>query len=399
MFLSKSFMCRSINNHVRQLHGGNSTFQLLKTLPQALIQKAKRYQTLLKDMNEQLTQGLVLDTNKQREHNKYITITDLVDDYEQIDKQIIELNSLKQSDPQLADEAQKEIDQLIPSLQHYAKRVWMELLPNDEVANKATLIELRPGVGGIEAMNFAQDLLTMYTNYCKLNNWNYKLISKQDNESGSGLINAILTVDQVGSFDYLRFESGIHRVQRIPDTERQGRVHTSTAAVVVLPQDGEKTDKGFPKGKQEREFKPGEVRIDIKRASGKGGQHVNTTDSAIRLTHIPTGIVVSMQDERSQPRNKEKAFIVLRARIAQREFEEKQTKEKKLRTDQVSSTDRSDKIRTYNYSQNRVTDHRVNLTIHDIASVLSGERLKEFAEALREKELGNKVTALLEETD
>lgn len=396
MLLASRILFQTVRQHVRYMDLQSS---MLKTVPAALLHKAKTYQSQLDDMNKQLSQGLVLDPIKQRDRNKYITITDLVRDYEQIDKQINELKVLKQSDPQLADDADEEIKQLTPSLEHYSERLWMELLPIDQVADKAALIELRPGVGGIEAMNFTQNLFQMYINYCKLNDWSCKVISKQDNESGSGLVSGILSVDKAGSFDTLRFESGIHRVQRIPDTERQGRVHTSTAAVVVLPQEVDPPGGNSAHDKCEREFKPGEVRVDVKRASGKGGQHVNTTDSAIRLTHIPTGIVVSMQDERSQHRNKEKAFMVLRARIAQRELEETQARERKLRTDQVSSTDRSDKIRTYNYSQNRVTDHRVNLTVHGVDSVLSGDNLHEFADALKERELTAKITHLLQSTD
>ena len=190
-------------------------------------------------------------------------------------------------------------------------------------------------------MIFAQDLLNMYAGYAQNKKWKFHLISKSENQSGSGIVDAILSIDEPGSYNRLRHEAGVHRVQRIPATETKGRTHTSTAAVVVLPQMGEESEKASDA--YERSFKPDEIRIDVMRASGKGGQHVNTTDSAVRITHFPSGIVVSMQDERSQHKNKAKAFAILRARLAEKERQEKEEKERSVRKDQVTTTDRSDR--------------------------------------------------------
>ena len=237
-------------------------------------------------------------------------------------------------------------------------------------------------MGGTEAMIFTQDLLNMYIGYAHSHKWKYRILAQDENESGDGLVDAILNIDEPGSYDKLRFESGVHRVQRIPATETKGRTHTSTAAVVVLPQMGDDSDRAI--NAYERTFKPDEIRIDVMRARGKGGQHVNTTDSAVRLTHFPTGIVVSMQDERSQQKNKAKAFTILRARLAEREQKLKEEKERDARKEQVTTTDRSDKIRTYNYPQNRVTDHRCGLTLYALDAIMKGERLGEVIDAMRQ---------------
>lgn len=281
-----------------------------------------------------------------------------------------------------------------PQYETTSSRLVNKLLPPHPFADKPSLLELRPGVGGIEAMIFTQNLLDMYIGYANYRKWKYRIISKNENESGSGIIDAILSIEEAGSYDRLRFEAGVHRVQRIPSTETKGRTHTSTAAVVVLPQIGDESAKSIDA--YERTFKPGEIRVDIMRASGKGGQHVNTTDSAVRLTHIPSGIVVSMQDERSQHKNKAKAFTILRARLAEKERLEKEEKERKARKIQVSSTNRSDKIRTYNFPQNRITDHRCGFTLLDLPGVLSGERLDEVIEAMSKYDSTERAKELLE---
>lgn len=208
------------------------------------------------------------------------------------------------------------------------------------------------------------------------------------------LTEAIIAIDAPGAYNTLRHESGVHRVQRVPATETKGRTHTSTAAVVVLPKMSEGTEQSLKE--DERQFAPGEVRIDTMRAGGKGGQHVNTTDSAVRLVHIPTGIIVMQQDERSQPRNKAKAFQILRSRLALLEREKEIAEQRRMRTDQVSTTDRSDKIRTYNYPQNRVTDHRCGYSVHDLPGVMAGEKLDELIEKVDEHEFEERLQLLIE---
>ena len=357
----------------------NITTQYSELSP-LLVKQAEKYETELRELDKDLSSGIHFDVNKQKHHAKLSALTDTFSEYKE---KLSELKGLKEMiafDQSLRVEAEQEYMELVPKYETTSSRLINKLLPPHPFAEKPSLLELRPGVGGIEAMIFAQDLLDMYIGYANNKNWKYQIISKNENESGSGIIDAILSIEEPGSYDRLRFEAGVHRVQRIPSTETKGRTHTSTAAVIVLPQMGDESAKSIDA--YERTFKPGEIRIDIMRASGKGGQHVNTTDSAVRLTHIPSGIVVSMQDERSQHKNKAKAFTILRARLAEKERLEKEEKERNARKSQVSSTNRSDKIRTYNFPQNRITDHRCGFTLLDLPGVLSGERLDEVIEAM-----------------
>uniref|UniRef100_A0A060T328 Peptide chain release factor 1, mitochondrial n=1 Tax=Blastobotrys adeninivorans TaxID=409370 RepID=A0A060T328_BLAAD len=289
--------------------------------------------------------------------------------YRELEAEMEELSSML-SDPQLKAEAEAEIDSTKEQLEKSANALQTALVPQNPFVDKACMLELRPGVGGSEAMIFAHDLLNMYQNYALKRRWPSKVLSISLTPGGTGITEAILQIDQPGAYERLQYEGGVHRVQRVPDTESKGRVHTSTAAVVVLPQMNENVESAE---EAERVFAPGEVRIDVMRARGSGGQHVNTTDSAVRLTHNPTGLVVSMQDERSQHKNKAKAFMILRAKLAERERIEKEEQERKKRTDQVTTTNRSDKIRTYNYPQNRITDHRCGFSFHKLEECMAGE--------------------------
>lgn len=285
-------------------------------------------------------------------------------------------------DPQLREEAEQEYEATSAMLTELALSLQGKILPSNPFLDKPTLLELRPGIGGSEAMLFAQDLLDLYMNYAAKRRWPAQIVSLTQNPSG-GITEAIVSVDQPGSYERLQFEGGVHRVQRVPATESKGRVHTSTAAVVVLPQMS--SDSAGNTDEAERSFAPNEVRIDIMRARGAGGQHVNTTDSAVRLTHIPTGIVVAMQDERSQHKNKAKAFMILRARLAEQERVQREAEEKNKRTAQVTTTLRSDKIRTYNYVQNRITDHRCGFTSYHLEEVMTGgdpSRFDEIVDAM-----------------
>ncbi|CAI4912569.1 AVN_HP_G0103900.mRNA.1.CDS.1 [Saccharomyces cerevisiae] len=359
-----------------------------------LVKQAEKYEAELKDLDKDLSCGIHFDVNKQKRYAKLSALTDTFIEYKEKLNELKSLQEMIVSDPSLRAEAEQEYAELVPQYETTSSRLVNKLLPPHPFADKPSLLELRPGVGSIEAMIFTQNLLDMYIGYANYRKWKYRIISKNENESGSGIIDAILSIEEAGSYDRLRFEAGVHRVQRIPSTETKGRTHTSTAAVVVLPQIGDESAKSIDA--YERTFKPGEIRVDIMRASGKGGQHVNTTDSAVRLTHIPSGIVVSMQDERSQHKNKAKAFTILRARLAEKERLEKEEKERKARKSQVSSTNRSDKIRTYNFPQNRITDHRCGFTLLDLPGVLSGERLNEVIEAMSKYDSTERAKELLE---
>ena len=244
------------------------------------------------------------------------------------------------------------------------------LLPKDPNDDKNVIMEIRGGAGGEEAALFAHSLMRMYTMYAERNRWKVEVLNLNDTELG-GVKEASFSITGEGAYSRLKFESGVHRVQRVPETETQGRIHTSTVTVAVLPEAEE----------VEVEINPGDLQVDVFRASGAGGQHVNKTESAIRMTHLPTGIVVECQDERSQFKNREKALKILRSRIyekKQREADEKMAAQRKL---QVGTGDRSERIRTYNYPQSRVSDHRIGLTLYKLDAILDGD-LDELIDAL-----------------
>lgn len=294
-------------------------------------------------------------------------------------------------DQELLQDATLEADEAISKLTRTVKKLQSRLLPPSPHDDKPAIIEIRPGVGGSEASLFAEDLMQMYINYVNFRGWKYEI--DLQNFANSGSFNeGILSINFPGAFSQLRHESGVHRVQRVPATETKGRTHTLTAAVVVLPKMSSGKESSLRE--DERAFAPGEVRIDTMRAGGKGGQHVNTTDSAVRLVHIPTGITVMQQDERSQPKNKAKAFSILRARIAAQEEEKHLIEQRKMRTDHVTTTDRSDKIRTYNYQQNRVTDHRCQYLMHDLAGCMAGPKLQDIIDKMDEYELEARLAKL-----
>jgi peptide chain release factor 1 len=256
----------------------------------------------------------------------------------------------------------------LPQLEHELRRL---LLPKDAADEKNAILEVRAGTGGEEAALFAGDLLRMYQRYAERHGWRFELISLSETGLG-GVKEAIGSIGGRGAYARLKFESGVHRVQRVPVTEAGGRIHTSAATVAVLPE-AEEVDVRIDEK---------DLRIDVFRSSGPGGQSVNTTDSAVRITHLPTGIVVSQQDEKSQHKNKAKALKVLRARLYEREREARDAERAAQRREQVGSGDRSERIRTYNFPQNRVTDHRINLTLYALDRVLDGGALDELIDAL-----------------
>ncbi|MCP4051291.1 MAG: peptide chain release factor 1 [bacterium] len=289
--------------------------------------------------------------------------------YKSIAKNIDEARELLQ-DVEMKDIAQMEIQKLQPELTDMEQKLQIFLIPTDPNDKRNALVEIRSGTGGEEAALFAAELFRMYSKYSELRGWKIDVSSK--NLTGLGGIKEIaFTVSGTGVFSYLKYESGTHRVQRVPETETQGRVHTSAATVAILPE-AEEVDV---------DIDDSDLRIDTFRASGAGGQHVNKTSSAIRITHIPTGIVTACQDERSQFQNKDKAMKMLRTRLYDVKLEAQRKEAASLRKGQVGSGDRSEKIRTYNYPQNRITDHRINLTLYSLTNALNGD-IDELIKAL-----------------
>ncbi len=263
------------------------------------------------------------------------------------------------------------VDQRIEQLEHELRLL---LLPKDSADERSVILEVRAGTGGDEAAIFAGDLFRMYQRYASYRGWQVEVISASDGEHG-GYKEIIANISGRGAYARMKFESGVHRVQRVPDTETQGRIHTSAATVAVLPE-AEEVDVAIADK---------DLRIDVYRSSGPGGQSVNTTDSAVRITHIPTGIVVAQQDEKSQHKNKAKALKIFRARLYERERQRIDAERTAQRRGQIGSGDRSERIRTYNFPQTRVTDHRINLTLHKLDLVLAGTALDELIEALIHK--------------
>lgn len=274
------------------------------------------------------------------------------------------------SDEELRELAKMELSDLESSLEDIEKELNILLLPKDPNDEKNVIVEIRAGAGGDEAALFAGDLFRMYSMYAENRNWKIELMSSNATGVG-GYKEIIMIIKGKGAYSRLKYESGVHRVQRIPSTESNGRIHTSTATVAVLPEVDD----------IEIDINPNDVRVDVYRSSGNGGQSVNTTDSAVRLTHIPTGIVVAMQDEKSQLKNKEKAFKILKARLFEKYNSEQQAEIAESRKSQVGSGDRSERIRTYNFPQGRVSDHRINLTLYKLDTFLNGN-IDEMLDAL-----------------
>ncbi len=285
-------------------------------------------------------------------------------------------------DDELRSLAQEELHENKGKLEAADRRLALALLPRDAADERAAMLEIRAGTGGDEAALFAGDLLRMYQRYAEKEGWRVELISASTSEAG-GFKEAVASVEGKGVFAKLKFESGVHRVQRVPATESQGRIHTSAATVAVLPE-AEEVDV---------QIEDKDLRVDIYRSSGPGGQGVNTTDSAVRITHLPSGIVVIQQDERSQHKNRAKAMKVLRTRLYEAEREKLANARAGARKSMVGSGDRSERIRTYNFPQGRVTDHRINLTLHRLPEVLEGE-LDELIGALISEDEAERLASL-----
>ena len=303
--------------------------------------------------------------------------------FESEKKDLLNLVQDKNNEREIIDLAQKDLDELTQKKEKYENDLKVFLLPKDEDDNKNAIVEIRAGTGGLEASLFCADLFKMYEKVCAKKKWKLEIINISKSEAG-GFKEVIFLVNGDDIYSYLKYESGVHRVQRIPETETQGRVHTSAATVAVLPE-AEDLD---------IEIKDSDLRIDVFRAGGPGGQSVNTTDSAVRITHIPTGVVVSQQDEKSQHKNKAKALKILRSRVYEEEKRKKDQERSSNRRSQIGTGDRSERIRTYNFPQGRVTDHRINLTLHKLNEFLSGEIHEEMNQELRLKEQNMKLENL-----
>jgi peptide chain release factor 1 len=309
-----------------------------------------------------------------RELAEITPLIDAVKAYRSAVKELADTEALiadPATDAEMRDMAEAERDELTPKIEELVQEIRVALLPKDAMDERNVMLEIRAGTGGDEASLFAGDLFRMYERFANLQGWKVDVISASEGTVG-GYKEIIVEVQGRGAFSKLKFESGVHRVQRVPDTETQGRIHTSAATVAVLPE-VEDVDV---------DVKNEDLRIETMRAQGAGGQHVNKTESAIRITHIPTGIVVMMQDSRSQHKNRASAMNILRSRIYDAERQRVEAARSADRKEKVGSGDRSERIRTYNFPQGRVTDHRINMTLYKLPQVIAGEALGELIDAL-----------------
>tara|TARA_B100000427_G_scaffold266606_1_gene232097 strand:- start:543 stop:1616 length:1074 start_codon:yes stop_codon:yes gene_type:complete len=328
-------------------------------------------------LEKDLSSGNIDKKNFAEKSKEYSDLNEIIKeakaykDFEKNKKDLDKIINDTNSEKDMKELALAELDELNKNKEINEKKIKLFLLPKDEADTKNAIIEIRAGTGGLEASLFASDLFKMYEKVSHKKKWLMEIISISKSDAG-GLKEVIATIKGKNIYSTLKYESGVHRVQRVPDTETQGRVHTSAATVAVLPEAEDVDVKIDDK----------DLRIDVFRSSGPGGQSVNTTDSAVRITHLPTGIVVSQQDEKSQIRNKEKGLKILRSRIYELERQKKDEERSKDRKSKIGSGDRSERIRTYNFPQGRVTDHRINLTLHKLEEFMEGEIFDQMTENL-----------------
>ncbi|ADO81038.1 peptide chain release factor 1 [Haemophilus influenzae] len=350
---------------------------------ESLKERYEELEALLGDVS------VISDQDKFRAYSKeYSQLEEVVkcfNRWTQLNQNIEEAEILL-DDPEMKEMAQMEIEESKAEIEEVEQQLQILLLPKDPNDEYNCYLEIRAGTGGDEAGIFAGDLFRMYSRYAESKRWSMEVLSENESEQG-GFKEIIVLVSGEGVYGQLKFESGGHRVQRVPKTESQGRIHTSACTVAVMPE--------LPESEMP-EINPADLRIDTYRSSGAGGQHVNTTDSAVRITHIPTGIVVECQDERSQHKNKAKAMSVLASRIVQAEQERQAAEQTDMRRNLLGSGDRSDKIRTYNYPQGRVTDHRINLTIYRLDEVING-KIDELIQPIITEYQADQLAALSEQ--
>lgn len=327
-------------------------------------------------LSEQINDSDIINNQERwrqfmKEHADLQPIIEKINEYKSNQETVEEsFEMLKESDPEIVEMAKEELATAKENLVRIENEIKILLLPKDPNDEKNVFVEIRGGAGGDEAALFSASLYRMYSRYAERMRWKTEIISLNENGVG-GFKEVIFMIQGQGAYSKLKYESGVHRVQRVPVTESSGRIHTSTVTVAVLPEVDD----------VEVEINQNDIRIDVFRSSGNGGQSVNTTDSAVRLTHIPTGIVISCQDEKSQLKNRDKAMKVLRSRLYDLELEKQQSELAADRKSQVGTGDRSEKIRTYNFPQGRVTDHRIKLTLHRIDAILDGD-LQELIDSL-----------------
>ena len=336
----------------------------------SVIEKLNLLKVRHQEVGELLSsQEVINNQNKYRELSKEYAHLDPIivtfNEYNNKQQQVVDNETILQEeqDAELKALAQEDLDSLKQSQEELVKQIHTLLLPIDPNDERNVFLEIRAGAGGNEAAIFAGDLFRMYSHYVEDAGWQMEIINSSVGEHG-GYKEIIMRIIGKGAYSKLKFESGVHRVQRVPETEAQGRVHTSTCTVAVIAEADEVDDV---------EINPADLKVDTFRSSGAGGQHVNTTDSAIRITHVPTGVVVECQDERSQHKNRARAMSLLKARLLSSEQEKKQKKEAATRKSLVGTGDRSERIRTYNFPQGRLTDHRINLTLYQLDKIMNGD--------------------------
>ena len=340
-----------------------------------------RAEILQEKMNGELPPQEFVSLSKE-----YARLEPVVAAVTQYQKLVAEIDDLKSiiagTDEEMKELAESELPELEEKLPDAQKELEIMLLPKDEADDMNVILEVRAGTGGDEAALFAGDLFRMYCRHAELNGYKVEVLGTSDGDIG-GYKEVVAAIRGDSVFARLKFESGVHRVQRVPETESSGRIHTSAATVAVLPEPEE----------VDVQIEEKDLRVDVFRASGPGGQSVNTTDSAVRITHLPTGIVVSQQDEKSQHKNRAKAMQVLRARLFEAERERLESERSADRRSQVGSGDRSERIRTYNYPQGRVTDHRINLTLHKLEKIVAGDSLDDLIDALLAEDQSRQLAA------
>ena len=353
-----------------------------------LIDKLKEIEASYRELEKKMADPEIVNDPHEMQQlgKKHVELTPIVDafsEYEKVLNGIAEAKEMAEGDDEeMRELAKDEVAELGARVPELEREIRILLLPKDMNDEKSVIIEIRGGAGGDEAALFSADLFRMYTRFAERQRWKTEIISMSETGIG-GFKEVIFRVDGTAAFSMLKFESGVHRVQRVPETEASGRIHTSTATVAVLPEAAE----------VDVEIRPEDLKIDTYRSSGAGGQHVNMTDSAVRITHLPTGIVVTCQDERSQIKNRAKAMQFLRTKLYDAELQRQNAELAAERKGQVGTGDRAERIRTYNFPQNRLTDHRINLTLYKLDQILDGD-LYELIRMLTEADQAEKLKAL-----
>ncbi|KAI4617193.1 uncharacterized protein J4E87_008433 [Alternaria ethzedia] len=390
-----------MNRGIR-LQSNAATFE---SIPPALLTRARAIVSEHKQLTEKLSNGF--DTRAAKKLGEYSPIVNALGEWDKANESVTELTSMihdSSTDPELRSLASDDLGETRTQLANASQNLITSLVPVHPFAHLPCLLEIRPGAGGSEAAIFAGDLFRMYSAFCNRNGFRTNLLKYENingtTEAGVPLSEAIIEVENDGAYGVFRCEAGVHRVQRVPATEAKGRTHTSAASVHVLPslQENSAEEQDFEDPESDYYIDVKEVKLEVMRASGAGGQHVNKTESAVRLTHIPTNTVVAMQDSRSQHKNKEKAWALLRSRIAQSRREKREEEMANMRRSVigVAKMGRGDKVRTYNWGQQRVTDHRSGTTVHDLDDVMGGgQTLEKVMESVRSWLMERDVEALI----